>query len=251
MSKFIEKIKRTTQTTLAPMGFHNATAQEKPKMLLIAQVTQPGTKNPSIEGADAGFIVVNEFSQEMDSIRKFNKTVPGIPWGLRLKDMDWENREIPECDFIIFPLDMPVFALPVKLGRIMEIDITANDSILRAIEELPVDAVFVDGKPDDTLTWQYMASIQRLDNLISKSILIRLPSGIKGDELPALWRAGVDAAVIDVGSVQASKRLTELRRVVDTTSFSLPRKTKKTDVLLPFIQPAPGHEEEEEEPDEE
>ena len=56
MSEFIEKLKRGTQHTPAPMGFRSEPAKDKPKILLIACITEPTMKNAEdlLAGADAG-----------------------------------------------------------------------------------------------------------------------------------------------------------------------------------------------------
>ncbi len=40
MSKFIEKLKNHTQISPAPLGFGRAPVQEKPRMLLVAHITE-------------------------------------------------------------------------------------------------------------------------------------------------------------------------------------------------------------------
>ena len=54
-------------------------------------------------------------------------------------------------------------------------------------------------------------------------------------ELQALWQAGVDGVVVEVGVGQPAERLKELRQVIDKLVFPSPRKRKKAEVLLPYI----------------
>ena len=251
MSEFIEKLKRGTQIVPAPMGFRSEPVKEKTKILLVAVVSQPNIKNPEdyIAGADAGLLTMNNLASGMESLQKLNKVIADIPWGGWLRDARWEKKEFPklECDFLIFSSDTPIFTLPAKLGRILELDNLASDTLIRAIDDLPVDAIMINEKPGDLLNWQYIASLQRLDNLLSKPLLVKVPSGITGSDLPMLWGVGVDGIVIEVGASQPKDMMKELRQVVDKASFPLPRKAKKPDVLLPFISPEKPAESEEEE----
>jgi len=251
MSKFIDILKRGTQATPAPMGFGRTLSQEKPRMLLVAEIPKadiPDIKK-NIAGADAGLLVVENLKSGMESLQKLNRDLPGIPWGGWLTDGSWGKSDIPSinADFIVFPAAMPIFKMPAELGKLLEIDSGITDGILRAVGELPVDAVLIGDKPEK-LNWQSLVDIQRIDNMVSKYLLLRVRNDINTAELETLWKVGVDGVVIDISSVQTG-RLQELRDMVNKASFPLPRKSRKLEATLPFITaetPAAADEEEEE-----
>jgi hypothetical protein len=248
MSKFTEKMKQTSQPAPAPIGFHGMQAARKPRIMLVAAITQPGKDlNELVSGADAIVFSAANLNEIKDS-RKLKDTE--IPTGILLQDASWDGEKAPEPegDFLIFPPRMPLFDLRAKMGRIMAIDKDIADSLLRAIDELPLDAVYFTVKGDGALTWQDLAGIQRIDNICAKPLLVRVPSNITGSDLATLWKVGADGAVIDVSTAEDGK-MKSLREAADRTDFPLPRKTKKAEASLPFIHPAVD-EEDEEEPDE-
>jgi hypothetical protein len=66
-------------------------------------------------------------------------------------------------------------------------------------------------------------------------LLASIPSNVTANELQALWEAGVDGVVIEVGDRQPTDRLKELRQVIDKLAFPSQRKRGKTEALLPHI----------------
>jgi len=76
---------------------------------------------------------------------------------------------------------------------------------------------------------------QRFADLLTKPLLVSIPLVVTASELQALWEAGVDGVVVEVGVGQPAGRLKELRQVIDKIVFPSPRKRQKTEVLLPHI----------------
>lgn len=247
MSKFIESLKNKTRIAVQPMGFRSAAAKSRPLIFLIAGIS-PATKDvpDSIAGADAVL-----FSPELP--QSLVQSVANLPRGVRLKEPPAAGPEKnPGPDFVVFNFDLPVFSMSSDTGKVLEIELSISDSILRSVEDLPLDAVLVSDK-FDTLNWQLLAQIQRIDNLISKFILVKVHTPIEAGGLQMLWQAGTDGVliepVIDKGEVPA------VRSLIDKTDFPLPRKVKKAGATIPVIPaqsavPAKEEEEEEEEGEE-
>jgi hypothetical protein len=251
MSKFIEKLKKSTQITPAPMGFGRSAAQAKPRLTLVAALSGTDMNNPEyIAGADAVLLEIDNLDTGLKTLQKLSGTSGDIFWGARVKGGSWNGLESPgfNTDFLVFPLGMPLFKMTADLGKAIEIDAAISDSLLRGIEDLPVDAVLVElpGK----LNWQSLALLQRIDGLISKLLLVKVQSDIKTDEMETLWKAGADALVIEIISGKIN-RIKELRETIDKASFPLPRKSKKVDVSLPLINSGTTEKTEEEEGEEE
>ena len=246
MSKFIEKLKIHTQSSPAPLGFGKTPAQEKPRMLLVALLT--GTDNSKIgecvKGADAVLVSSDSPGSLIEALPKIQKANSDVLWGGYLKNTGPEKLDIKStaADFLVFSPQTSLFEIPDKTGKILEIDAAITDTQLRAIDDLPVDAVFFAAKPE-VLNWQYLITIQRLDNLLAKPLLAAVPPEVTIEELQTLWSVGVDGVVIEA---TASGKLKALRDDIGKTVFPLPRKSKKAEVRIPFVGPAPV-----EEPDEE
>ncbi len=249
MSKFIGKLKSHTQLTPAPLGFGKAPAQEKPRILLAACVNTD-TKDIAacVGGADAVVFSDNSIGSIISYISKLNQEVPGVIWGGWLKSPKSEKAKTASLpvDFLAFPPNTSLFETPAKMGRILEIDINIPDTQLRAIDDLPVEAVFVGSLPEK-MDWQYLISLQRLDNLLTKPLLAAVSPEVTVLELQTLWSVGVDGVVV-MGS--EGEKLKSLRQEIDKAVFPLPRKSKKVDVVLPLMSPAKSAELDEEEEDE-
>ncbi len=247
MSKFIEKLKQHTQVTPAPMGFGKAPAQEKTRIMFIALVSKTDSKNlrELTRGADAVLVESESLESLSDGLSDLKKTIPDAVLG------GWVNNVSPtktntaniDSDFIAFSPESPLVELPVELGRMLEVGIDTPDAELRAIDDLPVEAVLFTDKPEQ-ITWHYIIAIQRLENLLTKPILAFIPESASISELQTLWSVGVDAVVIEIST---PGRIVQLQADADKVIFPLPRKSKKADVRLPFVSPPSQEESEEEE----
>jgi hypothetical protein len=159
------------------------------------------------------------------------------------------------CDFVVFPAtNTPLAVLQNdEVGKILEVEASLNEGLLRAANELPIDAVLIVGeeREDYFLTWQHLMLFQRFADLLTKPLLVSIPSKVTAGELQALWEAGVDSVVVEVGAGQPQDRLKELRQIIDKLAFPSPRRREKVEALLPHIGREPDiattEEEEEEE----
>ncbi|MFC2016393.1 hypothetical protein ACFLUF_01640, partial [Chloroflexota bacterium] len=140
-----------------------------------------------------------------------------------------------------------------EVGRILEVEASLGEGLLRAANELPIGAVLIAGeqREDYSLTWQHLLLFRRFADLLTKPLLVSVPSNVTAGELQALWEAGVEGVVVEVTVEQPQDRLKELRQVIDKLPFPSPRQREKTEALLPRISPESSivtiEEEEEEE----
>ncbi|MBN1366340.1 MAG: hypothetical protein JW967_00225 [Dehalococcoidales bacterium] len=247
MSKFIEKLKNRTQISPAPLGFGKVPVQEKPGILLAASITDAGMKNLTdcVSGADAVFLISDSIGSLLNTLPKLKDEVPDMLWGGWLQKAQTEKADAKNmiADFLAFSPETIIFETPAKVGRILEIDESISDTQIRAIDDLPVEAVLFTPRPY-SINWQYLIALQRLDNLLAKPLLAAVPSDINVTGLQILWSAGVDGVVIEGGE---SGKFRTLRQEIDKIIFPLPRKSKKVDVMLPFINTTPTQESDEEE----
>jgi hypothetical protein len=155
------------------------------------------------------------------------------------------------CDFVVFPAAKTSLAILQNeaVGRILEIEASLSDGLLRAIDALPVDAVLIadELREDYFLTWHHLVLFQHFANLLTKPLLVSIPSNVTANELQALWEAGVDGVIVEVETGRVSK----LRQAIDKLTFPSQRKRGKAEALLPRIGGEPStvtmEEEEEEE----
>jgi len=239
MSQLIDKLNRVSQTVPQPIGFTVAQpVSPKPKLLLIANLTQVNVDGLAdyVVGADGGLLHMPQ-SSKAKALQEVSQAISDIPWGVWLRDSG--QPEIKQsmkagCDFVVFPAAKTSLAIfqNETVGRILEIEASLSDGLLRAIDDLPVDAVLIAGelREDYFLTWHHLILFQHFANLLTKPLLVSIPSNVTTNELQALWEAGVDGVIVEVEAKSVSK----LRQAIDKLTFPT-RKRRRGEALLPHI----------------
>ncbi|MDD5127516.1 MAG: hypothetical protein PHR43_05425 [Dehalococcoidales bacterium] len=248
MSKLIEQMENMVKGTPSPIGFRAAPAgKSKARPLLVADVTVDIKKMKDyLAGADAVLLPAGAKTSNL----------PDIPRGSRLADTDTKTIEAAVksgADFVVFTADSAVFTpgKDSKLGRIIQIDNSITDSLLRTVGELPVDAILVDSSKKDSLTWNDLMALQRFA-AAGKPLMLAVSGDLTSDELKTIWNAGADGIVVGIGTEAPVAVLADLRKEMDKLEPRA-KKSGKTEALLPLgrtrpeAEPEPEEEEEEEE----
>jgi hypothetical protein len=240
------------------MGFRTArAAAPEPSILLIVSLAADAIKSTSdIGDASAVLIRPNSSPLTATSVKKIVATLPDIPVGFYLEDAD--DSEIAAMieaggDFLVFPASSRISAAPAdkKPGRILQVESAMDDSLLRAVNSLPVDAVLVaDTFEGGSLVWHELMIFQHLANTLAKPLMINIPANITEAELKALWEAGADGVVVEADKMKATG-MKELQKTIGKLPPRSARKRGKIEALLPrtggeSLTPAPPDEEEEE-----
>lgn len=256
MSKLIDLITRTAETVSPPIGFRpGRAAPSKSRMALIARTGSTESTLPAADyAASADAFIVAAGGTGKGAFRPPPDTV----WGLWL-----EGKNVPQlksyvqvgADFAILPPDS-AFALPgiEKMGKILLVESSLGEGLIRTINELPADAVLLadDEESAANITWHRLMLCQRLASLLTKPLLATAPVSTDSDELQALWKAGVDGVVTTVKTIKQAEELKALRQIIDKADFPA-RPRRRMAALLPHIAEEPGAtiaEEEEEEEEE-
>ena len=263
MSKFIDRLNQMSRAAPQPMGFGTKqTASSRLKLQLLASVTQESAESVAgyLAGADAGILRISEPDSTAQALLKISQAVPDIIWGGWLHVGSLEKADDVSKiggDFLVFPAhDTPLAMFQDDdTGRILEIKASINEGLLRGVNELPVDAVLIAGeeKENNSLTWQDLMLFRRFTELLTKPLLVTVPSGVTASEFQAVWSAGVSGVVVDVTTAQLQDRMKELRQVIDKLEFPTAHRPKKTEAILPQASQESGQaviEEEEEEEEE-
>ena len=257
MSRLIDEFRKSTQTTVQPMGFKTAkTAAPVSRMPLIAGV-QIGAKVSAeiLSGANAALLIPGKTRPTAKAIQAMAAGLPDIPWGIYLgDDKSMLDTAGEGCDFVVFAASGRVSAAPgdEKTGRILQVESSMDDGLLRAVSDLPVDAALVADTIDGNgaLVWHQLMIIQHLARLISKPMIVSVPVKIGEEEVKALWEAGADGLMTEVDTANAA-RLKELRKTIDKLPPRSQLKRDGMEALLPRpgggSRPAPPPDEEEEE----
>lgn len=248
MSKLIEKLENIVKGTPQAIGFRAIRAEAaKSRMVLIASLDD-NIKNLKdyLAGADAVLLT---------RVGKSAASLPEIPWGSRLSDTSEKavaGLVESGADFVVFPADSVVLDLgkDSKLGKVLQVETSLSDSLLRTVSQLPVDAVLVDIGEKKELSWNDLMALQRF--AVNKPLLVAVAPDLTPGGLKAVWDAGSDGIVVTISADLPADTLAKLREEIGKLA---PRAKKpgKTEALLPFAkakpeaEPEPEYEEEEEE----
>ncbi len=263
MSAFIDKLERLSRGEAQPIGFRRTgSAAPRLKIQLVASLAQESIDQLAdyVVGADAGLLRLSRVSSGAKALQKIAQAVPAIPWGTWLpgnRQSDLKQVVKAGVDFIAFSATgTPLSSLQNDdVGKILAVEASLSEGLLRAANELPVDAVLVigEGSQGDFLTWQHLLLFQRFADLLSKPLLVSIPSKVTEGELQALWEAGVGGVITEVTPGQPRDRLKELRQTIDKLTVPAPRRREKMEPRLarPSQEPDMAAVEEEEEDEEE
>ncbi len=258
MSQFIDKLNQSLQAVPQPVGFRTALPiSPKPKMLLVASLVKTNIEGLTdyVAGADAGVLPIAKPTSEVNTFKKMSQAVPAIPWGGWLRSDDFGNIEPLAkvgCDFVVFPVTTPLAILQSNdMGKILEVEASLSEGLLKAVDELPVDAVLIDGEKKEGLTWHNIMLFQRFADLSTKPLLVSIPSKVTANELQTLWEVGVNGVIVEIGVGQPVKRISKLRQAIDKLAFPPHRRPGKVKALLPYVSQVRGTVTEEEEEEEE
>ena len=235
MSKFIERLQQVLTPPPQTMGFNTAKSEQaKPRIQLVVNVTGGNLKSTLKELNETDAVVLPIAALGIGD------TISGA-WLVQGDEAEVEKSIKAEADFIILPANGKVLPPDKKVGKILQIEAAITDVLLRAVNELPVDAVLLtesDGKNEGglALTWKRLMLIQRFSSLLNKPMLIKVLPDITDTELQVIWEAGVSGIIVTVDAEQVTAFIPKLRKAIDKLSFPTKRKREKSLAIVPHIE---------------
>ena len=258
MSRLIDKLTKTDRAAFQPMGFRaSRQAPAEPRMQLIARLELKNNIASDLIGvADALLLFSNKTLPPSKELKSIIEPLADIPWGISLQDATANKASSlikAGCDFIVFPAATTVSAIQQDddTGMIIEVESSIDDGLLRAINDLPVDAVMVADslENDGPLVWHQLMIIQHVVNLLTKPIILPASPNTSESELKILWESGVDGVLIKIGSKDL-ETIKGLRSIIDRLPARSTQKKGKTEAILPHPGGTGAAEPEPEEDDE-
>ena len=255
MSKFIKKLQNLSRTSTSPMGFQPSVRKaEGAAMLFVAGLSGEDIKEAKMVidvKADAGLILSQDFDSKL--VKQAVKALGDVPMGVFVKDAGEEKvAEIAGlgCDFAVFDNDAAITALHNEgISKFLIIEHSLDQGLVRAINNLDVDGVFINRGEESFITVKHLLVYQRFVELLEKPVIVILPSLITSAGLSNLWQAGIDGIVSP--PAQPVEALIELRKMIDELPRRAKRRRGKVGVILPHYGIAADVEEDEEDEEEE
>jgi hypothetical protein len=258
MSKFLERLDRLSRGPTTAMGFGAGGRTEKlPGMLLVGDLSSgkrsaQAAATLSKIGAD-GALVPGEDPEGIP--KNVAEALKDVPWGVRASALTGDSvtgLRDRGCDFLAFaPEGAQVGALSDEdAGYILCVSQDMDEQALRAIEDLPVDAVLLTlDSVEPPLTIQHLLAIGAVRGSFSKHFLLEVPAELTSGELEGLKDMGVDGLVVDATTASA-KDMRGLKDRLMSLSRRQRNRGKKLGTVHPrdsYAAPANPHEEEDDE----
>ncbi|MFC2058656.1 hypothetical protein ACFLTS_03300 [Chloroflexota bacterium] len=262
MSKLLEKLDKLAEGRAQPLGFSAALARAKiSPMVIIAKVAlaDVAVVDSALKGgADALLLPVNKLGKDKKALSDIVSAVVGIPWGVSLEAVnkkDTEQLTKLGCDYVIFDADKtPAATLGVEqIGKVLHLDTSLSDNLIRTIGRLSVDAVLLslDADSEPSLTVRQLMDYERLVSGVGKHALVALPTGFSVADVESLWGIGVRGVVLDMYGDRPEEKLSQLKEAIQKLPATPKKARKKSMAILPVVsdweEAAPPEEEEEEE----
>jgi hypothetical protein len=260
MSKLLDKLETISEGRAQPIGFGAAASREKrAPMLVVAAVPSGNARlNTAAEdgGADAVLVIADRKAEQAS--RKVAAPKTGVPWGASLNPATAQAvRELVEakCDFVVLSPEGTQAAVLREegIGKILQVDPSLDDNLVRAINRLDVDAVLLAPLKGEAfpLTVQQVMAFERLAAAAGKHILAAVPAEMPVEDVEILWALGAGALVVDLAVDNPEARLAEVKQAIEKLPANRKRPKSRMSASLPLSrewsgQGAPDEEEEEE-----
>jgi len=222
VSKFIDRLKQVSQPPPPPIGFRHRQAEaERPRLQLVA-LLQDRVAPEKLAPADA--VVVTDVKSAPES---------GIRGVTITGKAEADTAIEAEADFVVLPADSPVISSEKKIGKVLEVNTSITDVLLRTVNELPVDAVLL-AEDEGDLTWQKLMLFQRFAGILTKPVLVKIIPQVSAEELQLTWDAGVCGVAMKTNKDSVSS-LADIRKAIDSLKFPVRAKKERLAPSLPNV----------------
>lgn len=226
------------------MGFGSAHAADPkiPLLALVASIPTPDANMAAVAaqgGADALLIQVGSVEKELGDLEKAAQAAGDVPCGVTTEAVlpeDVDKLLSAGADFVMLNTDVAPGAIlgNESIGKIAVIDPYLDDTLLRALDRLPIDAILVDLDQGNELylTLREVMACRRIVDMVRKPVMVRVSNKLAADDLANLRDMGVESIQVALSAASSDENLARLRKLID----ELPARRKprdKADVVLP------------------
>ncbi len=240
MSELIKKLERISREGTQPLGFGGIARSRNVGMMLIAQLSpgEAGTGDSIPEAVDALLFDVKDLSSRAQLLSQVVPSIGPVPWGIRLGAAHAKGlSELVEagCDYLIFKSDVPArITVEERLGKVMEVNNSLDDSSARAIGQIAIEAILLGNNDESPLSVHRLLDYQRLIAYAGTPAIAMLPPDIT--DLEALWGVGVRGVVVDVRGEDRNEKLSMVKEAIQRLPAS---RRKPRERIIPVL-PSPA-----------
>ena len=248
MSQLQKTLERSLKTEGPRMGF-GPISREKPRAMVLGAIVKDAKAANAAAEAGADFIVVK--ADTASAAAEALKGAEGVtqPKGAWVSKLDVDGAKALKeagADFVASSLDDTAAAAvnPDELGHVLAVTSDMEDTTLRAVSGLTLDALFVK-RPKGPMTLLQQVELARLAMLAGTPLLVSCPADLDAAELRVLRDSGA-AAVVAAEGTSAD----ELKALGDRLREVPAKKSGRSERVVPML-PGLRQQEDEEEHDHE
>lgn len=249
MSKLGDRIRKTMRSEPAAIGFRAVRPAKNPS-LLVTVLLDESDRGKVAEAAEKGAGAIVLRGAKPDAVKAAVETAGEVPLGVWPSEVDVKDAAAfieAGADFLAFDAaSTPAAALlEDKLGYVLVLKDAEDDTYLRVLESLALDAILLDGW-SGPLTLKKQLELRRIAALTRKPLMLPVALPVESDELECLRDAGVSVIAFDA----SRGSLADMASLISTIeALPGPRRHRETalEVLLPRAAEMAAEEEEEEE----
>ena len=236
------------------MGFGPARSEKTPGLALIVQVSsshQAGAATAS--GVSPDSIIMSGLDGPAQ-IAGLKDSLSDVIWGVRTDSLSSDDAKAYQgegCGLLAFQLKgTSIGAVSSEdSAKVLCIDPGADVEHLRDINVLPVDAVlFPLAGPSSSWTLDDLVKVARIRGRLGKYLLAEITEPPGADDLKVLRTAGITGLVLDVSA--GKEALDSLKKLLMDMPKPGPKRSGRSNAILPGVGYSPQRQEPDPEPDE-
>lgn len=237
MGELIDRLERAKRGAAQPLGFGGAARRERTAPLLLLGAVTAGDASQAKAVLDAeldGAIVIGAKPARKAAVQKSAQALGGMTFGVWTGEAQTESA--PGADFHVFSSDAtPLDALGgEERTTVMEIAPELDDSRLRTIDLLPVDAFLVSLADAKQLTVGQLVRLGRVRSVTSRWLLVLLPSPPSRQEAEHLRDIGAAALVVNAAG-QTPDGLRAAHAMLRDLPHATPKKRERASATVPAL----------------
>jgi len=233
MSKLSDQIRKASRVEPAPLGFAAAAAKKaSPTLLCLVRLSKSEAgkaEEAAKKGADGVIVEGWDAGKAKDVVKKAGTAFVGAEVGGASRTDVGALRDAG-ADFVVFTLESMADALlEEKIGLVLSLSGEADDTTLRLLGDLGLEALIVPG-PGDTLSLQELLGFRRTAALAHTPLLTEVKPDADAGLLQALREAGVAGVIVDASAIG---KLAGLRDRIAALPARGKKKEERAEAMVP------------------